>query len=98
MTGYFNVGMFFTDRKRLIGSLVVTVPAAGWLWQQGPSGSPAKHDHGHVTHTDEGDEEDEEVEEKSADPEEDPKKDSDKSATGGPGGGTETEEYAYFLV
>lgn len=39
---------------RLVGSLVVTVPAAGWLWQQGPSKSD--HGHGHAEHKEEAEE------------------------------------------
>ncbi|KAJ9613512.1 hypothetical protein H2200_003454 [Cladophialophora chaetospira] len=40
-----------SDIPWLIGSIVVTVPAAGWLWQQGPTKSD--HGHGHDAHTEE---------------------------------------------
>merc|ERR1712000_391530 len=43
-----------SDLPWLVGSLVVTVPAAGWLWQQGPSKSD--HGHGHAEHKEEAEE------------------------------------------
>merc|ERR1712000_412678 len=43
-----------SDLPWLVGSLVVTVPAAGWLWQQGPSKSD--HGHGHAEHMEEAEE------------------------------------------
>lgn len=36
------------ERCRIIGSVVVTAPAALWLWQQGPTKSD--HGHGHESH------------------------------------------------
>lgn len=44
-----------SDLPWLIGSVVVTVPSAAWLWQQGPK----KGDHGHEQH-EEGEEHEEE--------------------------------------
>ncbi|ETI21443.1 hypothetical protein G647_07790 [Cladophialophora carrionii CBS 160.54] len=41
-------GQKSSDLPWLIGSIVVTVPAAGWLWQQGPTKSD--HGHGHDAH------------------------------------------------
>ncbi|EXJ55885.1 hypothetical protein A1O7_08816 [Cladophialophora yegresii CBS 114405] len=64
-----------SDLPWLIGSIVVTVPAAGWLWQQGPT----KSDHGH------GHEEkvvEEAPAEESKEEEESPKEDSDKDEDG----------------
>ncbi|KIW64472.1 hypothetical protein PV04_09403 [Phialophora macrospora] len=66
-----------SDLPWLIGSIVVTVPAAGWLWQQGPTKSD--HGHGHDAHAEKQHEdapaEDSEEEEES--PKEDSGKDED---------------------
>jgi len=71
-----------SDIPWLIGSIVVTVPAAGWLWQQGPVKSD--HGHGHESH------EKEEPEEKEEAKDEEPKEES--SDEGADSGKSDTSE------
>ncbi|KAH0848505.1 hypothetical protein AYO21_00716 [Fonsecaea monophora] len=70
-----------SDIPWLIGSLVVTIPAAAWLWQQGPQIS----DHGHESHSTEKHEEapPEEPKEEEPSEEEPPKEDSASTEEGG---------------
>jgi len=68
-----------SDLPWLIGSLVVTVPAAGWLWQQGPTKSD--HGHGHDAHTEEK-HEDEPAEEPKEEEEAAPKEEDSGDAEG----------------
>ncbi|OAP62879.1 hypothetical protein AYL99_02106 [Fonsecaea erecta] len=66
-----------SDIPWLIGSLVVTIPAAGWLLQQGPQ----KSDHGHGSHATEKHEE-VPPEESKEESKEEPKEDDESSKEG----------------
>lgn len=75
-----------TESVRLIGSVAVTVPAATWLWSQGPKKSD--HGHGDEAHAEEHHEE--EPQQESEDKAEETKDEgSDES---GEGGRSETSE------
>jgi hypothetical protein len=67
---------------RLIGSAVFTVPAAGWLWQQGPSKSD--HGHGHAEHKEDAEEAPEEESAEEEQPKDEPEesKEEDKEEEG----------------
>jgi hypothetical protein len=67
---------------RLIGSAVFTVPAAGWLWQQGPSKSD--HGHGHAEHKEDAEEAPEEESAEEEQPKDEPEesKEDDKEEEG----------------
>ncbi|EXJ76823.1 uncharacterized protein A1O5_01331 [Cladophialophora psammophila CBS 110553] len=68
-----------SDIPWLVGSLVVTVPAAGWLLQQGPQ----KSDHGHGSHTKEKHEEAPPEASKEEEEEEPAKEDTEGTKEGG---------------
>ena len=84
-----------TENVRLIGSVVFTVPAAGWLLQQGPK---TTSDHGHgegEPHevTEEAPAEESEEEPKEEGEEESKDDDKEDNADKKSGGTTEPEEY-----
>ncbi|KIX08600.1 uncharacterized protein Z518_03256 [Rhinocladiella mackenziei CBS 650.93] len=66
-----------SDLPWLIGSVVVTVPAAAWLWQQGPE--PSDDHHGHESHDTHKKDEPEKApkEEPKEEPPEEPKEESE---------------------
>ncbi|KAK4941933.1 hypothetical protein LTR10_018263 [Elasticomyces elasticus] len=87
-----------SDLPWLIGSVVFTVPAAGWLLQQGPK-TTSDHGHGDAEHHEDAEEapaeESDEKEEPKEDDEEESKdegKDEDDSVSDKKGGTTEPED------
>lgn len=79
--------------SRIIGSVGITVPAATWLWQQGPKKSDHHDDHGHEDHEEHGENEEESGHNENQEPQDsEAAKESSDEEEGGDDGGDEVSK------